>query len=120
MGKHSSTQVSGEGVKAIIFCAHPKSGSILKRVCFKAFLAALLAFVLADAVQAQGFGTPRLAVNTFGYDAGSWRVERHPRLLGDVNGDRRADIVGFGSAVPPPLLGPVLTEKSSLIRLKVA
>jgi len=54
------------------------------------------------------------------YDAGSWRVERHPRLLGDVNGDRRADIVGFGSAVPPPLLGPVLTEKSSLIRLKVA
>ena len=43
LGKHSSTQVSGEGVKATIFCAHPKSGSILMRVCFKAFLAAILA-----------------------------------------------------------------------------
>src|SRR5262249_15319534 len=46
------------------------------------------------------FGTPRLAVQNFGYDAaaGSWRVERHPRFVVDVTGDRRADIVGFGDA----------------------
>ena len=34
----------------------------------------------------------------FGYAAGGWRVDRHPRLLGDVNGDGRVDIVGFGNA----------------------
>ena len=28
---------------------------------------------------------------------GAWRVEQHPRMLGDVNGDGRADIVGFGN-----------------------
>ncbi len=33
----------------------------------------------------------------FGYVAGAWRVEQHPRMLGDVNGDGRADIVGFGN-----------------------
>ena len=43
------------------------------------------------------FGEPVLAVANFGYQAGDWRVERHPRLLGDVNGDGRADIVGFGN-----------------------
>jgi hypothetical protein len=36
--------------------------------------------------------------NTFGYSAGGWRVDRHPRLLGDVNGGGGADIVGFGNA----------------------
>ena len=37
-------------------------------------------------------------VNDFGYDgtAGGWRVDRHPRLLADLTGDGRADIVGFG------------------------
>jgi IgA Peptidase M64 len=36
----------------------------------------------------------------FGYAAaaGGWRVERHPRFMADTTGDRRADIVGFGSA----------------------
>jgi hypothetical protein len=33
----------------------------------------------------------------FGYDQG-WRVEKHPRLLADVTGDGKADIVGFGDA----------------------
>jgi bacillolysin len=33
----------------------------------------------------------------FSYNAQGWRVESHPRLLGDVNGDGRADIVGFGN-----------------------
>ena len=32
----------------------------------------------------------------FGYEAGGWRVEKHPRFLADITGDGRADIVGFG------------------------
>ena len=28
--------------------------------------------------------------------AGTWRTDRHPRTLADVDGDGRADIVGFG------------------------
>ena len=47
--------------------------------------------------QADGtFTAPELVVGNFGYDAGGWRVERHPRLLADTTGDGRADIVGFG------------------------
>ena len=44
------------------------------------------------------FQAPQLAVGNFGYNAGGWRVDRHPRLLADVTGDGRADIVGFGNA----------------------
>jgi hypothetical protein len=44
------------------------------------------------------YETPQLVVNNFGYDAGGWRVDRHPRFLADTNGDGRADIVGFGNA----------------------
>ncbi|MGP4096800.1 S8 family serine peptidase [Nonomuraea sp. KM90] len=44
------------------------------------------------------FDTPQLALGNFGYDAGGWRVERHPRFLADLTGDGRADIVGFGDA----------------------
>ena len=39
---------------------------------------------------------PQLVVNNFGYDAGGWRVERHPRFVVDVVGSSRPDIVGFG------------------------
>jgi hypothetical protein len=42
------------------------------------------------------FAAPRLAVTNFGYSAGGWRVEKHPRFLADLTGDGRADIVGFG------------------------
>jgi FG-GAP-like repeat len=45
-----------------------------------------------------GFDTPGLVVTNFGYSAGSWRVDRHPRFLADTTGDGRADIVGFGDA----------------------
>jgi hypothetical protein len=31
----------------------------------------------------------------FSYNAG-WRVDQHPRMLADVNGDGKADAVGFG------------------------
>ena len=45
----------------------------------------------------KGFERPRLVLDTYGYDQG-WRVDRHPRLLADVNGDGREDIVGFANA----------------------
>jgi len=37
-------------------------------------------------------------LDNYCYDAGGWRVDRHPRFLADLTGDGRADIVGFGSA----------------------
>jgi hypothetical protein len=42
------------------------------------------------------FETPQLVVANFGYNAGGWRVNQHPRFLADLTGDGRADIVGFG------------------------
>ena len=36
-----------------------------------------------------------LVVAGFGYNAGGWRTERHPRFMADTTGDGRADIVGF-------------------------
>jgi hypothetical protein len=44
------------------------------------------------------FAAPALWVNNYGYDAGGWRVDQHPRMLADVNGDGRDDVVGFGNA----------------------
>jgi extracellular elastinolytic metalloproteinase len=44
------------------------------------------------------FTAPKLVVGNLGYDAGGWRVERHPRFLADTTGDGRADIIGFGDA----------------------
>jgi Pro-kumamolisin, activation domain/FG-GAP-like repeat len=44
------------------------------------------------------FGAPAFVVANFGYDAGGWRVEKHPRFLADLTGNGRADIVGFGDA----------------------
>jgi hypothetical protein len=37
-------------------------------------------------------------INNFGYDAGDWRVDRHPRFLADVSVGGGADVVGFGEA----------------------
>lgn len=42
------------------------------------------------------YGTRQIA--NFGYQAGSWRADRHPRMVADVNGDKRDDVVGFGDA----------------------
>ena len=44
------------------------------------------------------FGEAKLAVANFGYDGGGWRVEKHPRVVADVTGNGRGDIVGFGEA----------------------
>ena len=41
---------------------------------------------------------PQLVVANFGYNAGGWRVDMHPRFMADTTGDGRADIVGFGNA----------------------
>ncbi|MFI7481822.1 FG-GAP repeat domain-containing protein [Kocuria sp. M1R5S2] len=41
------------------------------------------------------FGDPFLDVGEFGSNGG-WSEDRYPRLLGDVNGDGRDDVVGFG------------------------
>ena len=32
----------------------------------------------------------------FAYESGGWRVDKHVRTMADVNGDGRADIIGFG------------------------
>jgi FG-GAP-like repeat len=60
----------------------------------------LLFYISVSAANAQGFAPARLAVESFGWGAtaGGWSVEEHPRLMGDVNGDGRADIVGFGES----------------------
>lgn len=41
------------------------------------------------------FGPVYLKVAGYGYNDG-WTEDRYPRLLGDVNGDGRDDVVGFG------------------------
>lgn len=43
-----------------------------------------------------GFESPQLVLSEFAILAGGWRVDRHPRLMADVNKDNKADIVGFG------------------------
>ena len=44
------------------------------------------------------FQAPRFVLANFGFKAGGWRVDKHPRFLADMTGDGRADIVGFGDA----------------------
>jgi hypothetical protein len=51
---------------------------------------------LARAAPGGGFEPPQLVLDGFGYNAGGWRVEAHPRFMADTTGDGRADIVGFG------------------------
>jgi hypothetical protein len=45
---------------------------------------------------APAFQAPVLVVPAFGYKAGNWRVDQHPRLMADINNDGRDDIIGFG------------------------
>jgi len=53
--------------------------------------------VLVSLSKGDRFSAPEYWVRSFGYNAGNWRVEKNPRLMADVNGDGRADIVGFGN-----------------------
>src|SRR6185437_3202595 len=41
------------------------------------------------------FSAPEHVLAAFGFEAGGWQVERHPRSMADTTGDGRADIVGF-------------------------
>jgi hypothetical protein len=42
------------------------------------------------------FGVPKMWTASFGPRTGGWRTDRHIRRLADINGDLRADVVGFG------------------------
>ena len=53
---------------------------------------------VSRALAGGGYEAPQLIITNFGYDAGGWRVEQHPRFVVDITGDRRAEIVGFGNA----------------------
>ncbi len=44
------------------------------------------------------FQQPNVVIANFGYQAGGWRVDMHPRFVVDLIGDGLADIVGFGDA----------------------
>ncbi len=43
-----------------------------------------------------GFEQQKLWISNYGYNQG-WRVDRHPRAVADVNGDGKADVIGFGN-----------------------
>ena len=46
-----------------------------------------------------GFGPSQLWIAGYGYSAGGWTSQdKYPRCVADVNGDGRADVVGFGNA----------------------
>src|SRR5690606_22291765 len=54
----------------------------------------VLPFAAAHAREA-GFSAPEMWLDDFARDTG-WRVGRHLRLTGDVDGDGLDDLVGFG------------------------
>ena len=53
--------------------------------------------VYVSLARAGFFTTPKLWVKEYGYTAGGWRVDKHPRFLADVNGDGKEDVVGFAN-----------------------
>jgi len=55
----------------------------------------MLPLTAAPEVRAAEFSDPEMWVEDFGTSSG-WRLDKHPRLMGDVDGDGQADIVGFG------------------------
>jgi len=52
--------------------------------------------VYVSLAQPNGSYAPaKLVLPSFGYVAGAWRVDKHPRMLADTTGDGLPDIVGF-------------------------
>ena len=52
------------------------------------------------------FAPPQMVLNVYGVSAGGWSSQdAYPRLLADVNGDGRADIIGFASVGVTTALG---------------
>jgi hypothetical protein len=66
------------------------------------------------------FTTPALVVNNFGTDAGGWGETFYPRTVADINGDHKADVVGFGgygvwvslSTTPTPSTTYIITASA--------
>jgi subtilisin family serine protease len=52
---------------------------------------------VAPAVSGEGFGQPSIWLSDFGIAQGWESQNTYPRAVGDVNGDGRVDIVGFGN-----------------------
>ena len=51
-----------------------------------------------DGQAAETYSSTSLALGAFGYIAGGWTSQNSfPRELADVNGDGRADVIGFGN-----------------------
>jgi hypothetical protein len=70
--------------------------------------------VLVSLSTGTGFSTPEWFTSEFGYDSG-FRIDKHPRVLADVNADGRADIVAFGeNGVSVALSGSVRFYPSQL------
>lgn len=44
------------------------------------------------------FQPAQKVINDFGYEAGGWRIEKHPRFVSDLRNQGRVDIIGFGDA----------------------
>ena len=44
------------------------------------------------------FQAPKLVLEDFSCNAGGWYVEKHPRFIADVTGNKAGDIVGFANA----------------------
>jgi len=54
--------------------------------------------VLVSLSNGNGFDTEQVWLNDFGVVAGGWKsFDRHPRMIGDVNGDGLDDVIGFGN-----------------------
>jgi hypothetical protein len=43
------------------------------------------------------FQEPKLVLKDFGYNEGGWRVEKNPRFIADLTGNKAGNIVGFGN-----------------------
>lgn len=44
------------------------------------------------------FSAPKMLVKNFAIGSGAWQVSKHTRTTGDVNGDGKDDIIGFGES----------------------
>lgn len=52
--------------------------------------------VLVSFSDGSNFSVPKLLISNFAIGAGAWQVNEHVRTTGDVNGDGKDDIIGFG------------------------
>jgi len=61
-------------------------------------LAAIVGFGLDGvSILPNGFKAQSIfVVKNFGKNAGGWLTSKHPRLVADVTGNKRGDLVGFG------------------------